>query len=116
MPTSRASKLGWSGGSKPRLTNHPPNPIRAIIAPLPADCRPFASGWPNASHDRGRGRDMRGLLADVNVQGHLPYLRRLLEILDLWPVLAALPVEFATFPDLQLRPNLDDRSVWNHCQ
>jgi hypothetical protein len=25
------------------------------------------------------GRGMRGLLADVNVQGHLPYLRRLME-------------------------------------
>jgi len=31
---------------------------------------------------------MRGLLADVNVERHVLYLRRLLEILDLWPVLA----------------------------
>jgi hypothetical protein len=59
---------------------------------------------------------MRGLLADVNVQGHLPYLRQLLETLGLWSVLVELNLEFATFRDLQLPPNLDDRSLWNHCQ
>jgi hypothetical protein len=59
---------------------------------------------------------MRGLLADVNVQGHLPYLRRLLESLDLWPVLAAIPVELATFPDLQIPRDVDDRSLWTRCQ
>lgn len=59
---------------------------------------------------------MRGLLADVNVQGHLLYLLRLLETLDLWSILAELRLEFATFPDLQLPRNLDDRSLWNHCQ
>ena len=31
---------------------------------------------------------MRGLLADVNVQGHLPYLCRQLKALDLMSVLA----------------------------
>lgn len=59
---------------------------------------------------------MRGLLADMNVQGHTLYLRRLLEALDLWPVLAELRLEFATFSHLQLPHNLDDRSLWNHCQ
>lgn len=59
---------------------------------------------------------MRGLLADVNVQGHLPYLRRLLETLDLWSLLAELRLEFVTFPDLHLPRNLDDRSLWNRCQ
>lgn len=59
---------------------------------------------------------MRGLLADVNVQGHSLYLRRLLEALDLWSVLAALHLEFATFSDLQLPRSLDDRSLWNFCQ
>jgi hypothetical protein len=59
---------------------------------------------------------MRGLLADVNVQGHLSYLRRLLEVLDLWSVLAELHLDFVTFPDLQLSRNLDDRSLWNRCQ
>ncbi len=59
---------------------------------------------------------MRGLLADVNVQGHLPYLRQLLEILDLWQVLAELKLELVTFRDLKLPPDLDDRSLWNRCQ
>lgn len=59
---------------------------------------------------------MRGLLADMNVEGHLRYLRRLLETLDLWTVLTKLRLDFATFPDLQLPRNLDDRSLWNRCQ
>ena len=59
---------------------------------------------------------MRGLLADVNIQGHLPYLRRLLETLDLWPVLAELQLDLVTFSDLALSRDLDDRSLWNHCQ
>jgi hypothetical protein len=59
---------------------------------------------------------MRALLADVNVQGHLSYLRRLLETLDLWPVLAELRLDLVTFPDLHLPRDLDDRSLWNRCQ
>ena len=59
---------------------------------------------------------MNGLLADVNVQGHLLYLRQLLETLDLWPLLADENLDLVTFPDLELPPDLDDRSLWNHCQ
>jgi hypothetical protein len=59
---------------------------------------------------------MRGLLADVNVQGHLPYLKQLMESLGLWPVLAELKLELLTFRDLKLPPRLDDRSLWNYCQ
>lgn len=59
---------------------------------------------------------MRGLLADVNLQGHLPYLRLLLERLDLWTVLAELNLALATFPDLSLPPDFDDRPLWNRCQ
>ncbi len=59
---------------------------------------------------------MRGILADVNVQGHLRYLRRLVEQLDTGPVIAALGVEFATFSDLSLDRHLDDRTLWNYCQ
>lgn len=59
---------------------------------------------------------MRGMLADVNVQGHLPYLRLLLETLDLWPVLTELRLGLVTFPDLNLPRDLDDRSLWNRCQ
>ncbi len=59
---------------------------------------------------------MRGLLTDINVQGHMLYLRRLLEILDLWDVLAASKIDFVTFSDLRITPDLDDRSLWNLCQ
>jgi hypothetical protein len=59
---------------------------------------------------------MRGLLADVNVQGHMPYLQQLMENLGLWPVLAELKLELVTFRDLKLPPSLDDRSLWKHCQ
>jgi hypothetical protein len=59
---------------------------------------------------------MRGLLADANVQGHLRYLRGLLEALGLWALLAELNLEFATFPDLNVPRGIDDRSLWNFCQ
>ena len=59
---------------------------------------------------------MRGLLADVNVQGHLPYLRHLLEALGLWIVLVELNLGLVTFRDLQLPLDLDDRRLWNRCQ
>jgi hypothetical protein len=59
---------------------------------------------------------MQGLLADINVQGHLSYLRRLLEALDLWFIFAELKLKLMTFPELKLPQNLDDRSLWNHCQ
>lgn len=59
---------------------------------------------------------MQGLLADVNVQGHLPYLRQRLASLDLLTVLDALDLRLVTFRDLQIPRNLDDRSLWNLCQ
>jgi hypothetical protein len=59
---------------------------------------------------------MQGLLADVNVQGHLPYLRHLLDALGLWAVLVELNLRLVTFSDLQLQRDLDDRSLWNRCQ
>jgi hypothetical protein len=59
---------------------------------------------------------MPGLLADVNVQGHLPYLQRLLETLGLLPLLAELGLTLATFPDLGLDRRTDDRTLWNYCQ
>ena len=75
-----------------------------------------ANGLLNGSRGRRKDRDMRGLLADVNVQGHLLYLHQLLENLGLWPVLAELKLELVTFRDLKLPPRLDDRSLWNYCQ
>jgi len=60
---------------------------------------------------------MLGLLADVNVQGHISYLRRLLEKLELWAILTDYTsLTFATFTTLQLPRDLDDRSLWNYCQ
>jgi hypothetical protein len=59
---------------------------------------------------------MRGLLADANVQGHVPYLHNVLIALEVWPLLAQLNLRFATFPELDLLPELDDRSLWNFCQ
>jgi hypothetical protein len=59
---------------------------------------------------------MQGLLADVNVQGHLLYLRHLLDALDLSAVLDGLNIEFATFPGLNVPRRMDDRTLWNFCQ
>lgn len=59
---------------------------------------------------------MRGLLADVNVQGHLGYLRRLMKGQGLLEILAELDISLATFPDLGLDRGLDDRTLWRHCQ
>jgi hypothetical protein len=59
---------------------------------------------------------MPGLLADVNVQGHLPYLARLIEGLGLLELLTELGLTLVTFPDLGLDRGLDDRSLWNYCQ
>ncbi len=59
---------------------------------------------------------MFGLLADENLQGHLPYLRHLFESLDLWGVLSVLSIQLATFPDIKLSRGTDDRTLWNRCQ
>ncbi len=59
---------------------------------------------------------MQGLLADVNVEGHLEVLQRVLEALGLWVVLVEVDVRFLTFADVQLPRDLDDRSLWNRCQ
>ena len=59
---------------------------------------------------------MRGLLSDVNVQGHLPYIRLLLVKSDLWPILTDCDIDFVTLRDLGLPPSLDDRSLWDRCQ
>src|SRR5947209_98409 len=59
---------------------------------------------------------MHGLLADVNVQGHLTYLRRILELVGLLQVLTALGLDLVTFADIGLPRDLDDRSLWHLCQ
>jgi hypothetical protein len=59
---------------------------------------------------------VQGLLADVNVQGHILYLCHLLRALDLWTVLVERNLRLVTFRDLGLRPDLDDRPLWHRCQ
>ena len=59
---------------------------------------------------------MPGLLADVNVQGYLPYLVRLLEGQGLREILTEIGISLATFPDLGLDPGINDRTLWNYCQ
>jgi hypothetical protein len=59
---------------------------------------------------------VRGLLADVNVHGHLHILRRLLVALDLSTVLAGSDIDLVTFSGLELPRDLDDRELWNRCQ
>jgi hypothetical protein len=59
---------------------------------------------------------MRGLLADVNLQGHAAFVRLVLESRGLWKVLNELGFEFTTFDQLQFPPDLDDRTLWNRCQ
>jgi hypothetical protein len=59
---------------------------------------------------------MPGLLADVNVQGHLPYLVRLIDGIELLVILRDVGITFQTFPDCGLDPRIKDRKLWNHCQ
>jgi hypothetical protein len=59
---------------------------------------------------------MPGLLADVNLQGHLPYLRRLIDQLGLLEVLADAHLALTTFPELGLDRHLNDRALWRFCQ
>lgn len=57
---------------------------------------------------------MNGLLVDVNLQGHLPYLLRVMDQLGLLEFLQ--DQRFATFPEVGLPPASNDRLVWNYCQ
>jgi hypothetical protein len=59
---------------------------------------------------------LHGLLADVNVQGHLPYLRRLMEVQGLLEILTEMGIALVTFPDLGLDRGTDDRTLWHFCQ
>jgi hypothetical protein len=55
-------------------------------------------------------------LADVNVAGHIAYLRALFDTLDLWAFLADKGLVVATFLDLGIAPNVNDRFLWTYCQ
>jgi hypothetical protein len=59
---------------------------------------------------------MPGLLADVNVQGHLPYLVRLIDEIGVLDLLTNVGITFETFPDRGLDQHMKDRALWNYCQ
>lgn len=60
---------------------------------------------------------MNGVLADVNVQGHLPYLTQRLRSLAEWEIVNQEPhLAFVTFRDLGLNPRMEDRALWEYCQ
>ncbi|MBV9124504.1 MAG: hypothetical protein JO112_14190 [Planctomycetes bacterium] len=59
---------------------------------------------------------MHGLLADVNVQGHLPYLRGLMEGQGLLEIRTEMGISLVNFPDLGLDRATDDRTLWHFCQ
>ena len=59
---------------------------------------------------------MHGLLADVNVQGHLPYLRHLIHGQGLLEILTEMGISLVTFPELGLAQDTDDRELWHFCQ
>jgi hypothetical protein len=59
---------------------------------------------------------MPGLLADVNVQGHLPYLMRLIKEVGVLDLLTDIGITFETFPDRGRHPQMKDRALWNYCQ
>ena len=66
--------------------------------------------------DQIKGREMQGLLADVNVQGHTLYLRHLLQSLPEWPLIAELNLRLVTFQEVDFPVDLDDRALWSRCQ
>lgn len=59
---------------------------------------------------------MRGLLADKNIEGHQALIARLLEPSGLRKALADLGLEFATFAQAGLQPDIDDQTLWQRCQ
>jgi hypothetical protein len=59
---------------------------------------------------------MPGLLADINVQGHLEYLQRLIDGAGLLEMLRELDLRLVTFPDLGLDREIKDRQLWKYCQ
>ena len=59
---------------------------------------------------------MASLLADVNVQGHLPYLRQLIQGLGFLEILTESHIGFVTSPQLGIDRRIRDREPWNYCQ
>lgn len=59
---------------------------------------------------------MTGILADVNIQGHVDYLMELVtseEWVEFWQYLG---LAYATFDVVGLRPEASDAEIWQFCQ
>lgn len=54
---------------------------------------------------------MPGLLADVNVQGHLPYLQRMMAKVGVLDIVEGFGLTLQSFPDLGLDRQTDDRAL-----
>ena len=59
---------------------------------------------------------MQGLLSDVNIQGHVQALARILESPDWRDVWQYLKLTLRTFRDVGLPPYAPDSLVWRTCQ
>jgi hypothetical protein len=59
---------------------------------------------------------MPGLLVDVNVQGHLPYLRRMMEKVGVLDLVEGFGLALQRFPDVGLDRHINDRMLWHYCQ
>lgn len=59
---------------------------------------------------------MRGVLADVNIEGRIDYLMALVRSApwkDLWDELG---LSYETFADVGLSPHASDAQIWQYCQ
>ena len=56
------------------------------------------------------------MLADVNLQGYLRRLRGQLDRMGLWEVMNGRGLRFASFSELGIAADADDRRIWNMCQ
>jgi hypothetical protein len=59
---------------------------------------------------------VRGLVADVNVEGHQERIKKLIERSGVGSVLAELGLRFATLSEIGLSADADDRAIWERCQ
>jgi hypothetical protein len=59
---------------------------------------------------------VKGILSDVNVQGHVQFLTRILEGPAWQDVWAFLGLSLYTFRDLGLDPKVPDAILWQACQ
>jgi hypothetical protein len=59
---------------------------------------------------------MNGILADINIQGHVELLRHIWESAYWQEVWSSLALSVCTFPQVGLASNTPDTQVWELCQ